>query len=265
MNKLFSSISNVTKVILAIMVMQSSHVLSDIIFQDDFESGAFSGMWGSATSVNIVDDTVSGGNATKVADFFFRGKESGKDSFAELRFDLATTHPELSIKFDMYIPANYNHRDERPSNNKFFRLWPEDYTDKEKIGSSFKPESDGVSGLGPDYSLSASSPISTNVGGATPNFIGKADNGKWMSIIIDVLASNGSQEGFIKITKNGVVFFSAKFNNDYNSSTLGYRHGYLLGWANSGHDVDTHIYIDNVEFHDKVSITPRKPDNIIVN
>jgi hypothetical protein len=265
MSNLFSGNYNLAKALLAVAMMQSTPVLSDVIFQDDFGSGAFSGMWSSQNSVTIIADTISGRTTSNVASFKYKGKADGEDSMAELRFDLGTMHPQLSIQFDMYIPENYHHRTASPSNNKFFRLWPESYNDKEKLGSSMQPDGSGASGLGPDYSTSPTWPISTAVGGATPDFISAEDKGKWISVIIDVVHANGDQKGYIRISKNSREFFLARFNNDYNSSTPGYRYGYLLGWANSGHDVDTYIYIDNAEFHDIVSIAPLPPVDVIIN
>ena len=37
----------------------------------------------------------------------------------------------------------------------------------------------------------------------------------------------------------------------FNSAGMNYlNQGYLLGWANSGFDKDTHIFIDDVRFYD---------------
>jgi len=230
-----------------------------IIAQDDFESGALAApLWNASTNTSV-ESIDLGGRQTNALQFLYAGVPSEVDSTAEQRFDLGQQYENVSIRFDLYIPLNYEHRNEFPANNKLFRLWTTDhslasYGHIEKVGASLMPGVDG-SRLGIDYSRASNLQISTGVGGTEAGFISNDDKGQWMEVIIDVKSSNASEPGFIRIYKNGVLFIERVQDNDYDNSILGYRVGYLLGWANSGFTNNTYLYIDNIEFHDEVYVS----------
>jgi len=79
-----------------------------LIISDDFENG-FASFWGSITSSVSISSTLAREDVYS-ARFRFVGVPEGQDSFAEARFDLGDYYEELSIKFDLYIPDNYEHR-----------------------------------------------------------------------------------------------------------------------------------------------------------
>jgi len=78
-----------------------------LIVSDDFENG-LAGFWGSTPWTEVSDELPKdGGYSLK---FKFNGVPEGEDSWAEARFDLGDYYEELTIKFDLYIPSNYEHR-----------------------------------------------------------------------------------------------------------------------------------------------------------
>ena len=66
----------------------------------------------------------------------------------------------------------------------------------------------------------------------------------------------------LRVYKNGQLFLeSVEIPNHDGETTSGYRYGYLLGWANSGFNDDTVLYIDNVKFFDVLAEPPSSTSN----
>ncbi len=117
---------------------------AEVLFQDSFESGDFSHSengisWTRAVKVSISEENASWGD--KAARFFYEGSSSlTSDAWAELAFDLNPDHKikEIWIRYDLFIPANYQHRVTGGSeNNKgLAMLWGETYT-APSVRSSF--------------------------------------------------------------------------------------------------------------------------------
>jgi len=107
--------------------------LAGEIFSTGFESGLNGGngfSWQGSTNTTVSKENPNTGEYS----LRFKFKASDKNAFAEHRFRLAPVnsgvfYPEIWIKYDLYIPANYNHRRVNPSNtgltnNKgFVWLW----------------------------------------------------------------------------------------------------------------------------------------------
>lgn len=229
-----------------------------VIYTDNFNSGDFalnddSTIWTDKAMVSIVE--LKDGN--KAADFNFKGNHDlSADAMSELRFDLGKLYTEFWMQFDVYIPKNYTHRDgESTDNNKFFRLWPETYSDSEKIGASLmRDKSNFGSLIAIDYSKQADWGLSLAAGGTASDYISINDLGKWIRVKVYIKTASTSSFAEIAIYKNGSLFIQDSPALDYNPSVNGVRYGYLLGWSNSGFDEDTHILIDN--FY----ITENEPD-----
>jgi len=247
--------SNISTVIFMASTICSSAVCGDVIYEDNFESGAFNPFW---TDRAYVYMSSSNTQSTKeqsrygqfAAQFLFKGGASGEDAMSELRFDLGQIYPELTISFDLYIPDNYVHRDDvSTDNNKFFRLWPNEYNDKEKVGASLMYEPTG-SKMAIDLVLREDWGLSLAGGGTAGRFITNSDLGKWMHVDLSVYSGDGDDYAYLSIYKNGDKFIEYSQALDYDPTVRGYRYGYLLGWANSGFEEDTRLMIDNVVFKD---------------
>jgi hypothetical protein len=220
----------------------------NLIDSDDFETGSFaSGPWGSSPNCDVTSTNPKDGIYS--AEFVYEGSGTGGDAWSELRFDLGAQYDELMVKYDLYIPDNYEHRDESPDNNKYFRFWPIDFGDDEKIGASMKTTDGITSSIGSDYRFSAGGGMHTSVS-RKEGFIVEADRGLWIPMAIYAKAPTATTNCVWRIYKNNLLFHSDDFDNDFIGGTNGYRYGYLLGWANSGFDNETIFYMDNVEFWD---------------
>lgn len=251
------------------------------IFQDSFESrNLFLTRNGFAWQPrnSYVDPVISGSNkASGSYSLEFSYLEEGvapdsPDSWKDLRFSLGDTYQEIWLKFNLYIPANYVHREEAVPNNKFLYL---DNAEDLSVGFESWPcslaPSDPVcvdQGSGSDYI-----PLHLKWGGVDRghdhpgnNYFGQisdpatyvntnADLGKWHEWIVHIkLASSAdSADGVVEIWKNGVK--QMEYLRLENYAARGLIQGQILGWANSGYASQTDIYVDDFV----VSTTPISP------
>lgn len=254
----------VNSIFLASLLCLASNVTSaEVLFSDGFESGDFShkengGSWNSIEKVSVSTTQVRSGKYA--AKFHFAGNtDLSADAWSELRFDVGKLTTEFWMQYDLYIPSNYKHRNPSgPANDKFFRLWGNDYNDTEKVGASTFPNGgySSLSGEWDDKVLGL-----TNGGGMTAYppqtsvAITSTDVGKWVTYKIYVKAATSSTTGTLKIWKNNTLILDATNKvNDYTSGEPhAYRYGYILGWSNSGYDQDTDFYLDNVTMATKES------------
>jgi hypothetical protein len=242
---------------LASFFLVSNSASGEVLSNSQFEVGAREYPWTSFTNVEISNLSQHNAGQGQGLQFFFEGGGSNDDSFAEARFSLDKAYTNLVISFDMYIPGNYVHRNSE--NNKFFRLWLNEYGDIEKVGASLRGN-DGGSLIGTDYSLQPGWGTSTTVKSKT-GFITDADKGKWTDVKLEVVAPSDSSMGSITIYKNGQLFLKDESVPNLVPGQQGYQKGYLLGWANSGFSTDTYVLIDNVIFSDgeTVAAPPSPP------
>jgi len=230
---------------------------SEVLFQDGFESAAFatktiSTVTGAVASwIDRDDVSVVSGHAKSgvyAAKLHFTGNlDPSVDAWSELRFDLGKLTPEVWIKYDLYIPANYIHRG-TGTNNKFFRLWGATYGEHEQVGASMWPNhnGDGFSRIVADWYCGSQG--MTSCGQFNEPHIVASDRGTWVTFKIYVKAATAQNFGTMKIWKNNtlIVDDTNLVDNYFVSGTHAYRYGYILGWANSGFAQDTDFYLDNV-------------------
>lgn len=229
--------------------LQSVFSHGAVLFSDSFESGDLSkalssAKWGGAQYVSVSKDRATDGSAS--AKFTFIGNSNiNEDAFSELRFDLGKAVPEVWIQYQVYVPTNYQHRNASPGNNKILRLWGVNYDEQEKVGLSTWP-SGGYSMLQADWNTNGDG-IGPKGNGAR-DFFSAADLGKWVTLKIQVKAPTASQNGTMRVWKNGALVVDNNNNmNSYASSGIhAYRYGYIFGWSNSGFNETTTMYVDNV-------------------
>lgn len=269
---------------------------ADVFFKDGFETGGFSHSengvsWNSPEKVTVVSDRASEGS--RAAKFHFIGSSDlAADAWAELRFALPSNRSEIWIKYDMYIPSNYYHREASgASNNKgLIMLWGGDYgsmTTQSAI--SFWPS---FSSARPGQSMMCAD-VKTNGGESThycqqSNLPDKGvtaatetiainpntDGGKWHTFIIHYKLSDvNTSNGVLQLWKDGTKIWDTNNVSNHAASTGNnyFNNGYILGWSNSGFNVDTDIYLDNVFFADTAadlnvsSLAPSPPTDAKAN
>lgn len=246
----------------------SAQGTAGIIFQDDFEScgrtktqNGFTWLSGTRTTVN----TANPKNGSCALELAYQASPSGSDSFAEQRFYLGANYPDIWVKYDLFIPANYCHRTQSSStNNKgFVDMWEGQYT--ANVGVAMNPNfwADGT--CQSTNSMFVSAPRSTdpffNKGGHhySKEFLDRysirtSDRGKWMEVITHYkYATAAKNDGMVQIwlTPQGESqrqILNMTQGNWYVAGARGFDNGYLLGWANSGFTEQTKFYIDNIVF-----------------
>lgn len=251
---------------------------AQIIFQDDFESGDLSKRqnnfsWASSRATTVSSDRAKSGSRS--LKFTFEAVPSGQDSFSEQRFELGGNYPELWVRYDLFVPSNYFHRNDPPSaNNKgFLYLWSGDYgrPDGPGMGPNFWPNSDGTS-FASHYVWGPG--LDKHYNHQMPKAIEAADRGKWIRIVAHYkYASSANNDGVAEIwkTRDGVTEKILNIQNGawYIPGQPGFNRGYLLGWANSGFAEETTFYIDNITFSTRSLLesdgpAPSPPRDVIV-
>jgi hypothetical protein len=190
--------------------------------------------------------------------FTYAGGLSGDDAWSEQRFRLGKRLSEIYIRWYQYFPsgstssigAKYVHRnDTGPDNNKFLRLWDEDYRNyKMKTGFSTLPKSGGDSFLITEYGNTTTS-VGSHGSDGDPDGITNSRRGRWVKFVAHVrLATSANNDGVIELWVDGVKTISNTNLPLYPTGGVGnyMRNGYLMGWANSGFSTTSHTYIDDV-------------------
>jgi hypothetical protein len=226
---------------------------SAVLFQDSFESNARSltsnGIsWGDSTD-NVRVSSARALTGNYALEFPFAGVPMGSDSFEEQRINFGKAYNEIWVKYDLYVPSNYYHRSDGASNNKFFAIFNNDYRPGYQVNFSLAPISGGGSKVEVHYYRNGTEQGVT--GGAT--VFSAADLGKWHRIVMHfkVPTSLTSSDGVQELWKNGQQIYSTKTQASNGTSGLNYiDEAYILGWANSGFNERTVMYVDDVVVSD---------------
>jgi len=182
---------------------------------------------------------------------FSFGGSVDKDATSEQRFKIASHPKDLWIKFNLFIPSNYKNRASSVpgSNNKFmyvesagqyvgFESW---MTTDGGPGSAYIPMHLKYNGVdrGHDHEGQHAPYVQTNT-----------DLNKWHEWIIHVkmATTSSSNDGAVEMWKNGVQVMENLNLPNYSPEYNYFEAGYLLGYANTGFDENTILYIDDVVF-----------------
>ena len=257
--------------------------LGEPFFRDDFESGDLSATneagfrWGNTNRTSIVrDDGYVVFNGDPIMDgphldrqwearsgsHSLRFRYPAYESFSEQRFRMGAAYPVIWIGYWLRIPINFKHEKvlTTPTNNKFFALWMDDYSqhgdgptvvwnfwqDDDTFGSrhtiSLSNETNGVRGHHSSY----------------PGFIEHpADQGRWMHVVLYARMSTDatSNDGEAKIWRRweddtSYTLISESLDRGFVAPAAGpngWAAGYVMGWANSGYAEDTEFLLDDFE------------------
>jgi hypothetical protein len=229
--------------------------MAETLYSEDFENETILGEisdgfhWTDKSYVLFIEDPTETGN--HVAQFILEGSEAG-DAWAELRFDLGGLYKEIWMKYRMYIPDNYYHRDSPSSdNNKGFYLWSGEYNNGADVlvSASWWRMDDGSTKMMGNWKTNSETSKHYNDEDLDSVIIDlESDLGRWHDIVIRVrIADPGIPNGALQVWKNDSPIWSDTSIENYaaDSSMNGVEKGYLLGWSNSGFDEDTKLLIDD--------------------
>ena len=233
-----------------------------VFFSDSFETGgkthSENGVsWKS--SANVTVSTSKAHNGKYALRFHYIAKPAGQDATAEQRFYLGSPKKDLYVRFYINFPSNFKIR-EYPANNKMIVVWGNTYSDVETQSQEYdlynfmpraKKRAVGDSFI-LSYDPSARHGDVSKIQGLGAWSFKNLQLGKWYCFEYhfkpDTGSGNGAMEfwvdGVKKYGKTGIKWESAPPPNQF------FLNGYLMGWANSGFDENTDIYIDDVVFSD---------------
>lgn len=233
------------------------------VFADDFESGDLSHTENGAAWTNSSWTQVAlSPNGTWALEFTYPADPeplpSGYEgSWSEQRFRLGGNYPELWLAYDLYVPANYFHRN-RANNKAFAYLFSGGYGNDELTGpllaTNFWPDGNSGNSLLSHWYRSPVLPAGRHVwpddGAWTDSRgISLSDRGTWLRVVVHAkYASTANNDGVFELWVNGVEKIRITNGDWYVPNQIGFDQGYLLGWANSGFAQETKFYIDNIVF-----------------
>jgi len=246
--------------------------IAGVQFSDGFESGNLSHSesgidYGQIESAKVSSKKAKSGS--KSLQFHFVPNSHGNDAFSEVRMTLPR-RDELWIKYDLFIPTNYQHRDVSPANNKFLAVYRDPYTNPGfQVNFSLEPDGSGGSWLA-GYINHKGNEAPRQYDDESEFFITDSDLGKWMSLIMHIKVPSGknSKDTVMQMWKNGHLVANYKGVNAHGGDNKNYIDElYLLGWSNSGFKNDTYFYLDNIVISDSplVDKIPMAPTEINLN
>lgn len=235
-------------------------------FQDGFEGGAMNSangfVWESGTNTSV--GGIRSRSGSSALHFRFAASAIGSDAWSEQRFDMGRYVPELWIEYWLFVPENFKHRNDAPSNNKFIALWRDSYmggvNGEWNIVANFDRQNDSTSTLWFGSSRS-SSPVVANIGATANNPVqlfgpgSPLRRGQWNLVQLHLKASSarGVADGVAQLWVNRIVLMDERNGDFHNATSIPagalLRRGYLLGWANSGYDQETVFSVDDVKFY----------------
>lgn len=231
-------------------------------YETGFEAATFAELnangfvWGGSTRATISTERAFAG--TRSVRMAYQAAAAGSDSRTQQNFNLGQNVTEVWFEWQMYLNANYTTRaGESPSNNKWFRLWGDDYNAGNKVGAStdysaifddntrlrfeytFRTYADGLIGFGPSGSQSPA----TSFGGAMKS--------AWTRVrlhlkMVTTAQNDGVMELWFGSTK--VIDFQ-NVNAKYDTIRPYWNQGYILGAANSGFTSETLVFVDDFKFY----------------
>jgi hypothetical protein len=266
----FSRKRTLTAVLAALAL--STAATGATLFTDGFEAGTLNRT--AQNGVSWINSQATAVSNTQAASgqyslrFTFAGVPRGEDSFAEQRIALPS-RPAYWFRYKLYIPTNYAHRSDSYSNNKFLAVYQSPYLKENggfQVNFSLQPNGSGGSNVEVHhYNNGSEGPVRWDV---VRDFVSDADKGKWMDLIAEVRvpASATSSDGIMRLWKNGQQVVNITNLASWGGSGKNYiDQAYFLGWANSGFDQTTLLYIDDVQVSDtpiSAGTVPNPPTNV---
>ncbi len=181
-------------------------------------------------------------------------------NWAEQRFYLGKSYPELWISYWIRVPVNFSRGP--GTNNKWFKIWMGDNSlyDDMRISEYIARDWPGTPSVNIDVDLVYQNGLGQqHSAGSYQNFVTPSDAGRWMHNIYYMKASSGGG------VKDGRVAWYRKWEDESDYTTIadsggiemiisptsrdagydGFNTGYILGWVNAPYTQDTEWLLDD--------------------
>lgn len=182
------------------------------------------------------------------------------DFMSEQRFDMGGAYPEIWIRYWLRVPENFAHGTASPTNNKFFALWMDDYSqhgDGPTIVWNFWRQDDTNDSVF-TYSLAETAQASGSHHAEYRDFIrSPEDQGRWMQVVLYAKMSTGPEamDGESRIWRrwedeDAFTLIAETTGKDFSpppEGPQGWHAGYIMGWSNPGYDENTEWLLDRFE------------------
>lgn len=250
--------------LITLLLSLSGNIFAGEYFRDDLESGnlkknqngfKWAASRGDSGEVPKITSKISRSGKYSLM-FTFQGSSPGGDAWSEQQFRMGKPLQEVYIKYYLYYPdgteglgAKYEQREN--TNNKFFRMWDDDYRNiNVKVGAS--TYADGTrSYIYPEKGWGYGTGLFD-----MPYKRVVIDNsmlGRWIEVYMHYKTDTGGGNGIIEISLDGRKIASVKNTNMYpknNPSKNYFLNAYFLGYANSGFSKTTHVFMDDLVISD---------------
>lgn len=271
--------------------------LATMYFSDSFESGDKSHsdngiVWDLGGNGEICADIANTG--THSMRFFFPATAPGEDCDAEQRMNLGPNYlTEVYFRWYQYFPAGtepfcpggpcnkWLHRVQGGSlgsdNNKWFMMWADDYTGtgRVNVGWHFWPTGDGSSSVTPG-AVQQCGDLFIHDWEGCKWVLDDAFKGRWFCVEMHfrINTSESSPNGQQRMWIDGQLYYDSGAGQPWPLPMCAdnwFHTLYLMGWANSGFDLDSYTYIDDFVISDAYigpigspSISPQPPRKLRV-
>lgn len=274
--KRYSSKSKTIAIALAISAgLASSSAYSATLYKDDFSSGDFSHAvngygWGDARggaetgkdAKPVVINTFGHNDNTSIK-FTFGGGADGTDSWSELRYHLGESQKDVYIQWYAYYPDGteglgpkwMQRNSSGPDNNKLLKLWANVYGAGHTVSTGVSTRSDGGGDARffPVYGTSLTAGTGQWNLPSSSKTLDDSKRGKWIKLQFHMkTATSSNNDGVIQMWLDDELIIDNRDVDLYPSGGIDnfFKNGYIMGWANTGFDQTSYMYIDDFEISD---------------
>lgn len=203
-------------------------------------------------------------------DHSLRFRYAAGEFWSEQRFDMGQPQPEIWIRYWLRVPTNFKHGHTSPTNNKFFALWMDGYSqhgDGPTIVWNFWRDGETDNSRF-TYSVGETGASSGGHHSEYPNFIrSPEDQGRWMQVVLYAKMSTDaeSMDGESRIYRrwedeDAFTLIGETTGKDFSAppdGPNGWHAGYIMGWSNPAYDEDTEWLLDQFELSTEPLICER--------
>jgi hypothetical protein len=220
----------------------------DPFFEDDFAGPDYNSdetfVWGVGQNV----DPVSFGGFDALR---FRFTPA---AYAQQNAIISENKTEVWFQYDLYVDTDFDYQNTSPNNNKFIRLWGDDYGERNKVGASlfYNGSYEENTTLRYEYVQHGETGVETN-GSPSVQFVPTAGLGTWRQFRLHfkIVSSDGAADGVFQLWIDGTLVYDLDAVNQRYVTGVNYWNAlYLFGSDNAEYLVTTDFYLKAFKAYD---------------